>query len=301
MHKSFIEYDMDIYQEFLDFLKYIYKSRLLQDIFYLCPEFKDFEYPFKNDDILNEMFENTYFVPLESEYGYTQKNLISIFIPANFEDYKEDFLELFIIKLGFLLNTTILEQLKHYISTLLFFNSFRFKEIRHIDSDKDLNNEENYYLKGLMSKEENINKISDKKDGGCKAEILLYGEALEKLTSLQGLKMFYKSTWETSIEKHFSNFKNNYEKEIKNNPSYYSGSSFDLNKVFEDQDICPFLKKILRKFIQHKEINEDKDLMIDLNFYAKKGPELSDNDLQTKINLNYEVYFPRSECTHYSH
>ena len=88
MHKSFIEYNEDIYKEFHEFLKYIYKSKLLQDIYYLCPGFKDFEYPFKNDDILNEMFENTYYIPCESEnlYSYTQENLVSIFIPVNLEN-----------------------------------------------------------------------------------------------------------------------------------------------------------------------------------------------------------------------
>ena len=88
MHKSFIEYDEDIYKEFKIFLKSIYQSKLLKDIYYLSTEFKDFEYPFKNDDILNEMFENTHYIPCNSQnlYGYTQKNLVSIFIPVSFED-----------------------------------------------------------------------------------------------------------------------------------------------------------------------------------------------------------------------
>ena len=35
MHKSFIEYDEDIYKEFLGFLKVIYKSQLLMDILFM--------------------------------------------------------------------------------------------------------------------------------------------------------------------------------------------------------------------------------------------------------------------------
>ena len=82
--KSFLQYDEVIYKEFLDFLRFIYKSTLIKDIYYLCPFFNDFEYPLKNDDILDEMFKNTYYIPCESEniHGYTQKNLVSIFIPT---------------------------------------------------------------------------------------------------------------------------------------------------------------------------------------------------------------------------
>ena len=109
LHKSFLEFDEEIYDSFLDFLKYIYKSNLLNDIYYLCPEFSDFEYPLKNDAILKEMFENTFFIPCESKklYGYTQKNLISVFIPVNINNENSNLLEKFIIKLSFILNTTI--------------------------------------------------------------------------------------------------------------------------------------------------------------------------------------------------
>ena len=67
LHKSFLEYDKEIYDDFLDFLKYIYQSTLISDIYYLCPEFSDFEYPLKNKDILDEMFKNTLFIPCESK------------------------------------------------------------------------------------------------------------------------------------------------------------------------------------------------------------------------------------------
>ena len=139
LHKSFLEFDEEIYDSFLDFLKYIYKSNLLNDIYYLCPEFSDFEYPLKNDAILKEMFENTFFIPCESKklYGYTQKNLISVFIPVNINNENSNLLEKFIIKLSFILNTTIHEQLKHYIKSLIFFNSFRYGGNKYIESDED--------------------------------------------------------------------------------------------------------------------------------------------------------------------
>ena len=75
---------------------------------------------------------------------------------------------MFIIKLGFLLNTIIHEQLKHYIKALIFFNSFRFGIKSHIESDEDLDNEENIVLKGLMKKREKKKKLkvlAEKMDG----------------------------------------------------------------------------------------------------------------------------------------
>ena len=302
MHKSFIEYDEEIYKEFLDFLKYIYNSELLKDIYYLCPEFEEFEYPFKNDDILNEMFENTFYIPCNSDdlYGYTQKNLLSIFIPISFEDQIKNYLEHFVIRLGFILNTTIHEQLKHYIKALLFYNSFRFGKCNHIESDEELNNNEDVYLKGLMSKKGKKNKSLKGKDGGHRTEILLYGEVLERLTCIQGLKMFYKSTWNNSIVNHFLDFKDNYKKQLENNSSVLGGSYFDLSEVFDDPDVCSFFKKLLVKFIGHKNIKNN-NLAIDLNYSAKKKSGSLDNDFNTKINLDYEINVKRSNVRDYSH
>ena len=218
LHKNFIEYDKDIYNDFIDYLKFIYKTPLINDIYYLCEEFTDFIYPLKNENILNEMIENTHFIPCEFEklYGYTQKNYISTFIPTNINfNEKSHFLENFIIKLSFILNTVVHEHLNSYIKALIFFNSFRYKEKKRIENDEDLDNQENKYLSGLMTKKKAKKNNLKEMDGGKRTEILLYGEALEKLTSLQGLKMFYYSTWETSINEHFLKFKDNYKSESK--------------------------------------------------------------------------------------
>lgn len=302
LHKNFLEYDRDIYNEFLEFLKYIYKSELIQDIYYLCPEFKDFDYPFKDDNILEEMFNNTYFLPCNSKnlYGYTQKNLASVFIPAMINIESGNKVELFIIKLGFLLNTIIHEQLKHYIKALIFFNSFRFGIKSHIESDEDLNNEENIVLKGLMKKRERKKKIKSLsgKDGGRRTEILLYGQVLERLSCIQGLKMFYKSTWNTSIKKHFCDFNDNYGIE-KKNKEIDNESFFGLNIVFNDDDVCPFFKKILRKFTDCKNIKSEKAL-IDLKYSANKEPENCDNKLELNINLNFEEDMKRPNVRDYS-
>ena len=294
LHKSFIEYDKDIYNDFIDFLKFIYRTPLLSDIYYLCEEFTDFIYPLKNENILSEMFENTYFLPCESEklYGYTQKNYISIFIPTNINYYeKSHYLEKFIIKLSFILHTVMQEHLKHYIKALIFFNSFRYKEKKIIESDEDLDNQENKYLSGLRAKKKAKKNRLKGENRGHKTEILLYGEVLERLTSLQGLKMFYYSTWETSIKDHFSKFKDNYKSENNSLCDY-----LNLDEILKDDGVCPFFRKILKKFIEFKNI-EKKDRYIDINFSSKKNQEISSekhgDNKEILINLNYEEFYPR--------
>jgi hypothetical protein len=223
LHKNFIEYDQEIYNDFIEFLKFIYRAPLLNDIYYLCEEFSDFIYPLNDENISNEMIENIHFIPCKSKNldGITQKNYISIFIPTNINfNEKSHSLEKFIIELSFILNTCIQVVLKHYIKALIFFNSFRYKETKRIDRDDNFDNQENNkYLSGLMVKKNSKKNRLKGMDGRHKTEILLYGEVLEKLTSLQGLKMFYYSTWKTSIKEHFLKFKDNYksEIEIKNN------------------------------------------------------------------------------------
>ena len=248
------------------------------------------------------MFENTYYIPCNSDYlyGYTQQNLLSIFIPVSFEDQINNYLEYFVIRLGFILNTTIHEQLNHYIKALLFYNSFRFGKSKHIENDEELNNNVNVYLEGLMSKKGNKNKNIDGKDGCLRTEILLYGEVLERLTCIQGLKMFYKSTWKNSIVNHFLDFKDNYKKQLENNPSVSGGSYFDLKNALKDPDVCPFFKRLLEKFIQHKNIKNN-NLTIDLNYSVKKKSESLNNGFNTKINIDYEINFKRSNIRDYSH
>ena len=295
--KSFLQYDEIIYKEFLDFLRFIYKSTLAKDIYYLCPVFNDFEYPLINDDILDEMFKNTYYIPCESDnfHGYTQKNLLSIFIPTIFKIPQSNKIENFINRLSFILNTTIHEQLKHYLRALLFYNSFRFNNKINIESDLDLTNEENEYLDGLASKEKNLNGL----DGGHRAEILLYGEVLKNISTIQGIKMFYYSTWNTSIEEHFSNFKINY-------GTTFDNQYLDLKDILENDknnEICPFFKHIIKKFL---EINNIKghSIPLDLMFSSNKLDDEDEEDEEKEegnkkfmINLNYKEYYERNIST----
>lgn len=76
-----------------------------------------------------------------------------------------------------------------------------------------------------------------------------------------------------------------------------STNYLNLNDIFNDVDVCPFLKKILRKFMDCKRIKE-KDLLININFYSKKNPEIpgekqGDNG-EILIDPDFEEIFPRS-------
>ncbi len=70
---------------FKKFMKEIFQSPLLEEIFYLTPEFNDFKYPLKDDEILNEMIDNTIFVPFFDKTldGYTQKLFGKVYISNN--------------------------------------------------------------------------------------------------------------------------------------------------------------------------------------------------------------------------
>ena len=45
--------DNDLFKEFINFLKYIYTSKLIKDIYYLSLDFKDFLFPFDDEEILD--------------------------------------------------------------------------------------------------------------------------------------------------------------------------------------------------------------------------------------------------------
>ena len=124
---------------FKNFMKEIFQSPLLEEIFYLTPEFNDFKYPLKDDEILNEMIDNTIFVPFFDKTldGYTQKLFGKVYISNNLfsKQYNKGDISEIIIKISLTLNTMIHEQLKHYLKALLFYNSFRYKINKRLNSD----------------------------------------------------------------------------------------------------------------------------------------------------------------------
>ena len=114
LKKNIFQTNQDIYNNFKESLKNIYKSKLLEEIFYLTPEFNEFKYPLKDEEILNEMIENTIFLPYDQEelHGYTQKQFSKIYISTNIfqKEYSKEDISKIVVDIGFLFNTLIYEQ-----------------------------------------------------------------------------------------------------------------------------------------------------------------------------------------------
>ena len=80
LEKNILKNDPDIFESFKQYVKYIYSSELIKDIYYYSQEFNDFAYPLEDNEILDKIFEYTTFVPFYGGilHGYTQKEIPDI-------------------------------------------------------------------------------------------------------------------------------------------------------------------------------------------------------------------------------
>ena len=281
LKKNIIQNNKEIHEAFLKYLKYIYSSNLLKDIFYLSPEFNDFIYPLDDDEIFNEAMEYTIFMPFDGDelHGYTQKEVPEILISVNLEEKapQESDISKIMCELSEIVNTCIHEQLKHYLKALIFYNSFRFNIKKRINSDLYNYGEEDKYIKGILFKMHLQNKYSEI-DGGHKAEIYLYGKILDRIYFSQALELFRKSNWDKEIIEHIENF--NYA--IKNKKDYLILS---FQQILSNDDLCDFFKTFVINFI--KLVSKEKYIVFDNNASAKrKQGQINDN--QTKNNIKFE-------------
>jgi hypothetical protein len=267
LHQNIIESNNNIFQLFKDFLKYIYNSQILKDIFYLTPEFNDFKYPLEDQEIFDEMMENIIFIPFKSAvlHGYTQKQFSRVIIAISLskEDFYRNEISKIINDLSSILNTLIHEQFKHYIKGLIFYNSFRFKITKRIDSDLSAYEQDKTFMEKIrfiyLSQEPEIYK-SPIIDGGFRAEIYLYGQILSKIYFSQAYDMFKFSTWKLSIEEHLQKFNQN-NQEIKEKDKLII-----IENLKNDLDTCDFIKNILQEINVCLECNGV--LKFDLSFYS---------------------------------
>ena len=221
LSKNIITFEEHFFNSFKDFIFEVYQSKLMKQIFYVTEEFKDYYYPFdgkEKKNIFDEMFSNTSFFPLKCDqlHGYTCKIFTKVIISTILKDNKS--LEHIIISISYILNTIFHEQAKHYIKSLIHYNSIRHKLITPLDSDNKLSDESfDKYLKIVKKKKELINvpRISKDEmreilfsDGGDKLEILLYGQKLERLFIKAALNMLCKKTYDMDITEHLENFIN---------------------------------------------------------------------------------------------
>ena len=238
LKKNIFQENQEISEHFKNLLRDIYSSKLLEEIYYLTPEFKDFKYPLSDKKILEEMIENTTFLPFGNEklHGYTQKQF--------FPEFKKDEISKIIINISLKLNTMIHEQFKHYIKALLHYNSFRFRKHFRLDSDLSGYQEEKYYIDNIQkiySKNKNKTIIKPIVDGGSRAEIYLYGSILDRLYLEEAINMFDLSTWKLSVKDHLEIFN-------KNNIPKIMNKTYNLNEIKGNSTMNNFLKDL---FIQY--------------------------------------------------
>lgn len=102
----------------------------MKDIYYLSSEFNEFAYPLEDDEFFNEMLEYTFFVPFDGRIlgGYTQKEISEVLISVYIlKEYPKDIdISEIICELSQIINTCLHEKAKHYLKSLIFYNSFRF-------------------------------------------------------------------------------------------------------------------------------------------------------------------------------
>ena len=262
LKKNIIQKDEELFISFKNLLKHIYNSKLIKDIYYLTPEFKEFKYPFDDEDIFEELFDMTTFLPFSYDlisntlFGYTLKEFPEILIPANIIDYEYDFSKI-CCQLSQILNTCIHEQLKLYMKELIFYNSFRF---------------------GISKK---INLIP--LDEGEKVEVFLYGNILGKIYFSQSLELYKLSNWNKTIPEHIENFIKCLNKK--------GSEKFELTVIEKDKDFCEFFKKLARKYKQY--ILKDKENIIEFNYTASAGKitkNIVENNQKGGIVFNYESF-----------
>lgn len=295
LEKNILQNNKKVFEAFKRHIKYIYSSNIMKDIYYLSPEFDEFAYPLENDEIIREMFECTIFVPFCGGilHGYTQKEIPEILIAISLEEQtpEEHHLSKIICELAQILNTVIHEQTKHYLKSLIFYNSFRYDIKKRINSDLHDFGEENYYINGILQKYGAIKKNNDLSiDGGEKTEIYLYGNILDKISFRQAYELFKLINWEKTIVQHIKDFQ-----KINNKICNDNIICQPITKIAKNADLCDFIKIFITKFIESYNKNKkDKLLVYDLNTSSSKMAKNNDNiinedTIQFDLNCFLEI------------
>jgi len=288
LKKNIIDNDKEISEAFVTYLKYIYSSNIIKDIFYLTPEFEEFIYPLEDERIFNELMEYTVFMPLEGDdlHGFTQKEIPEVLISVKLHEAfpQETDISKIVCELSQILNTCLHEQLKHYVKSLIFYNSFRFNLKKRIDSDLYNYGQEDRYINGILYIMKNRNKYNEI-DGGHKAEIFLYGGILKRIVFPQALELFKKSNWNKEIVEHIKCF-NNANKKIKD-----SFQTFTVNEIYFNNDFCEFFRIFIKKFIETVKVRSKDSIVFDNTTSALRSSSyFKENANKNKITFDYNCY-----------
>ena len=251
LEKNILKNDKEIYEAFLKYLKHIYSSNIIKDIFYLSPEFNDFLYPLEDNEIFKEIIEYTNFFPIYGKilHEYTQKGIPDIIIPVNleYEVPEEIHISKIVCDLSMIVSTCIHEQLKHYLKSLIFYNSFRFNVSMKYNNELYNYDEENKYINGILTRTHNQGNYS-KIDCGDKAEIYLFGKILDFIYFPQAFELFKKSNWDKEIIEFIDNFN-------KSKPKKENTLVLSIKQINTNDDLCEFIKIFLNKFM--KSVNNE--------------------------------------------
>ena len=286
LKKNIFQVNEYIFQLFKKYLKKIYKSDLLQEIFYSTPEFGDFKYPLLDDEILEEMIDNTVFLPFNHEalHGYTQKQFAKVYIAVNLskDNFLKKDLSKIIIEISLILNTLLHEQFKHYIKGLLFYNAFRFKLTKRLYSDLSDYKDDNFYLDNIRKKYTKNKKeqFTAVIDGGHRAEIYLYGNILNRLYFGEALKMYDISTWTLSVLEHLDQFN-------ENNKSISEIKQLSIEEINKNEKIDDFMKQIFIQFNKFYKCNDE--IILNYTTSAERSNDISDNIPDDELIFDYNV------------
>lgn len=265
LKKNIIQNDKDLFDSFKNYLKMIYTSPIIKDIFYLTSEFQEFMFPFDDNDILEEMFEYTIFLPFpnDSLLGFTEKEIPEILISAVLKEEKpmaNDFSKM-VCQLSQILNTCLHEHIKHYIKALIFYNSFHLGITKRINSNLNEIDEERKLINSILFKNKN-NYKSLSLDGGEKAEVFLYGNVLNIINFRQSLELFKPKNWEKTIPEHIENFNKN---KISDNKLEF----LLLKQITQDDNLCDFYKILAKKFRENVHKKNENKIIYDNSACAK--------------------------------
>ena len=293
--KNILKNNEELFSSFLKLIKIIFKSKIIKDIYYLNPEFKDFAFPLDNDEIINEIMSNTILFPFNSSktYGFTQKEFPLVLIAVNMIEYENNINVSKILSIySQIINSYIHEQVKNYLKSLIFYNSFRFKIKKRINSDLFNFGEEEYFIEGLRQKfngQKKIKKIPI--NGGEKAEIYLYGEILGIIKFHQAIELFKISNWDKTIPQHIELFRNS---PNKNNNEEFKNIEF----LKKNNDYSEFFIKVIEIFDKIKKLKG----FYYFNYNDKSGKinrknELEEDEISDKnlIKFDYSDYAERPE------
>ena len=273
LKQNILQKDDELFLSFKKYLRHIYSSQLIKDIYYLTPEFKDFIFPFEDEEILDELFENTLLFPFPHDIlmGFTQKEISEIIIPINLNkpNPSYDYFSDIVCQLSQSMNTCIHEQLKHYIKALIFYNSIQLGINSRLNSNLYEIDEERKLINKILKK--NNNKyISISIDGGEKAEVLLYGNMLKEIVFGQSLELFKLDNWNRTIPEHIKNFiaSKKYKKQFE---------FITLDEINSNNQYCDFFKILAKKFLEFCGDKNENQIIFNYKASATKKYENDDN------------------------